>query len=326
MTKYFLGIDVGATKTHALIADKVGKSIGFGVAGPGNYEGVGWDGYRAALQTAAEEAFSSAGITPDQIAGAGFGVAGYDWPVERAPTLEGIETLGLSCPYEAVNDTMIGLMAGATQGWGVGLVAGTSNNCWGRDQEGREAHITGSGMLYGEFGGATSIVWKAIHAVSHAWTYRGPTTQLTEIFIEHVGATDATDLLEGVRFDRYPINSGAALLVFQTAENGDAVARQVISWAGRELAGSAIGIIRQLGFQELEFEVIMAGSIFKGGPLLLDPLKEKIQKVAPRVRFNRLDAPPVVGAVFLGMEQAGVDFAAARETLIENTNRLEVAG
>ncbi|MEA2008741.1 MAG: BadF/BadG/BcrA/BcrD ATPase family protein [Chloroflexota bacterium] len=323
MTNYFLGIDIGATKTHALIADETGRALGFGVAGPGNYEAVDWGGYRAALQQATTEALSSAGITRQQVAGAGFGVAGYDWPVERLPTLEGIATLGLSCPFEAVNDTIIGLMAGSTLGWGVGLVAGTGNNCRGRDKSGREAHITGSGIPYGEFGGATGIVWKAIQAVSHAWSRRGPATQLTEAFVQRVGAKDATDLLEGMRFERYYISSGAAPLVFQIAEAGDAIARQIIAWSGRELAGSAIGIIRQLEFEELEFEVVLAGSIFKGGPLLLDSLKGSVREVAPRACFQRLEAPPVVGAVLLGMEQAGLDFAAVREILIENTNAFE---
>ncbi len=322
MTNYFLGIDIGATKTHALIADEPGQVLGFGTAGPGNYESVGWDGYRAALQTATEDALVSAGIARERIAGAGFGVAGYDWPVERPPTMDGIATLGLGCPVEAVNDTVIGLLAGVTQGWGVALVAGTSNNCWGRDKNGREAHITGSGIPYGEFGGAHEIVWKAIQAVSYDWSRRGTATQLTEAFVEHVGAKDATDLLEGLRFERYHINSGAAPIVFQVAEDGDAVARQTIAWAGRELAGSAIGVIRRLEFEELDFEVVMAGSIFKGGPLLLNPLKENIHTVAPRARFHHLEAPPVVGAVLLGMEQAGIDFAAVRETLIENTNAL----
>ena len=36
MTRYFLGIDVGGSKTHALIADEQGRACGFGKAGPGN--------------------------------------------------------------------------------------------------------------------------------------------------------------------------------------------------------------------------------------------------------------------------------------------------
>ncbi len=48
--------------------------------------------------------------------------------------------------------------------------------------------------------------------------------------------------------------------------------------------------------------------------LLTDVMRETIHTVAPGARLVRLTVPPVVGAVMLGMEQAGVDFAsAARE-------------
>ena len=49
MTEYFLGVDIGGTKSHALIADKSGNALGFGVGGAGNYEGVGFDGFVESL-------------------------------------------------------------------------------------------------------------------------------------------------------------------------------------------------------------------------------------------------------------------------------------
>ena len=44
MTRYFLGIDIGGTKSHALVADDTGQALGLGVGGPGNYEVVGYSG------------------------------------------------------------------------------------------------------------------------------------------------------------------------------------------------------------------------------------------------------------------------------------------
>ena len=302
MAQYFLGIDIGSTKSHALIADESGRAIGFGTGGAGNYEDVGREGYQAALQTITERALESTGITRNEVAGAGFGISGYDWPSERELTLEGIASLGLSCPVEAVNDTIIGLKAGASQGWGIALVAGTGTNCCGFDQQGRYIRITGAGMTFGEFGGAIDIAWKALHGVGYAWTRRNSGTQLTEAFIQYVGAKDSTDLIEGLEFGRYHIGAEAAPLVFEVAKKGDQVARQTISWAGRELACSAIGVIRRLEFEHTAFEVVLVGSIFKGGPLLLDPMKKKIHKVAPGARFVHLTVPPVVGAVLLAME------------------------
>ena len=47
MTRYYLGVDVGATKSHALIADESGRAVGFAAAGPGTRQVVGYDGLTA---------------------------------------------------------------------------------------------------------------------------------------------------------------------------------------------------------------------------------------------------------------------------------------
>ena len=84
----------------------------------------------------------------------------------------------------------------------------------------------------------------------------------------------------------------------------------------------AIGVIRQLGFEELTFEVVMAGSFFDGNPVLAEVMRETIRPIAPGARLVRLTAPPVVGGVLLGMEQAGEDVLALREALIQSTQEL----
>jgi hypothetical protein len=50
-------------------------------------------------------------------------------------------------------------------------------------------------------------------------------------------------------------------------------------------------------------DAVLLGSMFNGGPLLIDPLRESIAELAPGARLARLQTLPVVGAVLLGMEQ-----------------------
>jgi N-acetylglucosamine kinase-like BadF-type ATPase len=319
---YFLGIDVGGTKSHALIADEEGQAAGFGEDGAGNYEVVGWDGLQRTLEAVTEKALSSAGLERSQIVGAGFGIAGYDWPGEREPTVEAIEALGLGAPYALANDATIGLVAGASEGWGVVVVAGTSNNCRGRDREGRTGRMTGCGPWFGEYGGAGELVAKAVQSVGLAWTKRGPETGLGEAFGRLTGAADVADLLEGLYLGRYQLSAEAAPLVFQVAAEGDGVAQEVVRWAGRELGSLAVGVIRQLGFEEQSFEVVLAGSLYDGGPMLTEAMQETIAAVAPGARLVRLTAPPVVGGVLLGMEQAGLRPGPVRERLMESTHAL----
>jgi hypothetical protein len=81
-----------------------------------------------------------------------------------------------------------------------------------------------------------------------------------------------------------------------------------------------------LSFQKLEFEVVLIGSMFEGGPLLTGPMLQTIHTEAPGARLVRLAAPPVVGAVVLGMQAAGIDAPARRERLIQLTVELLKAG
>lgn len=323
MPQYFLGIDIGGTKSHALIADETGQALGLGRGGPGNHEDVGYEGLAKTLKIITDEALRSAGIAKDQIAGAGFGVAGYDWPSQRKPTLAAMQALELGdTPFEIVNDTIIGLLAGATEGWGIAVVAGTRCNCWGWDQQRRTGRMTGMGLRMGEAAGGFELVDKAIEAIALAWTRRAPTTRLTECFIEAAGARDVADLLEGLSLARYRLDAAAAPLVFQVAAEGDPVATELILWAGRELGSLATGVIRQLGFETLAFEVILIGSFYDGSPLLIETMRQTVQTIAPRARFVRLTPPPVVGGVLLGMEQAGLQPSILRGKLIRSTTDL----
>ena len=76
MTDLYLGVDIGGTKSHAMLADQVGRVVGFGEGGAGNYETVGWEGLRQTLHDIVEGALSSAGAAKEQIRGAGFGIGG----------------------------------------------------------------------------------------------------------------------------------------------------------------------------------------------------------------------------------------------------------
>jgi N-acetylglucosamine kinase-like BadF-type ATPase len=81
--KYFLGIDVGASKNHGLMANEAGEFIGFGRARGGNHQNVGYDGLAKVLQDSFKRACQMSGVIPTQIAAAGFGVGGYNFPSER---------------------------------------------------------------------------------------------------------------------------------------------------------------------------------------------------------------------------------------------------
>src|SRR5215207_3371152 len=317
---YYLGADLGATKTHTLIIDETGRALGFGESGPGNHESVGYDGMFQSMSDGMELALRAAGLKKEDITGAGFGVAGYDWSSEIEATASVIDRLGLNAPFTFVNDAVPGLVAGSEEGWGVVVVSGTGSNCRGWDREHkREGRVTGHGVMMGEGAGGTELMHRCMQLVGYAWSKRGPKTKLADALIEFVGAKDLDDLIRGYTTYEYRIGAEAAPLVFRVAEAGDQVAHDLIDWAGCELGEMANAVIRQLEFEDLAFDVVMTGSMFEGGAMLIEPMRTTIHKLAPKARLVRLTAPPVLGAVMLGMEAAGLPVTPAIRKTMSDT-------
>ena len=301
--RYYLGADLGATKTHTLVVDETGRALGFGTSGPGNHESVGYDGMFQSMQNGMEQALRAAGLKKEDIAGAGFGVAGYDWASENEPTASVIDRLELKAPYKFVNDAVPGLVAGAEEGWGVVVVSGTGSNCRGWDREHkREGRVTGHGVLMGEGAGGTELMHRCMQIVGYSWSKRLPKTALSDAIIAHVGAKDLEDVMRGYTTYEYRVGAEAARIVFRVAEEGDEVACDLLRWAGNELGEMANAVIRQLEFENLAFDVVMTGSMFDGGEMLIEPMRATIHKLAAKARLVRLRVPPVIGAVMLGME------------------------
>ncbi|MBW6474919.1 MAG: hypothetical protein K0B14_17465, partial [Anaerolineaceae bacterium] len=133
----FLGMDVGGSKTHALLSDENGQVLGFGEGPGGNPEMVGYDGLTLAMQAAIQKALRKSGIKRPQIAAAGFGIAGYDWPFQYTDILQAVQALGLRTEILAIeNDAVPPIYGGSTQGWGIAACVGTGNNVRGLDDRG----------------------------------------------------------------------------------------------------------------------------------------------------------------------------------------------
>jgi N-acetylglucosamine kinase-like BadF-type ATPase len=320
--KHFAGFDVGSSKTHALIVDQAGQCVGFGKAGGGNYQTVGYHGLKAALRESFEAALKTSGLERSQVDGAGFGIAGYDFPSDREAHLQAIGSLGLSCPVEVVNDGVNGLLAGATCGVGVNVTAGSSNNCRGRNRKGKEGRIVGNSSQFGEYGGAIEMVQRGLHLVNYAWIKRRPATALTRIYLEAFGARDELTLMEGLSNEQYELFPDLAKEVIEAGRKDDAAAQEIIRWAGEELGWLAVSVARQIEMENEAVEIIQSGSLFKAGEMITDPMQEVVLEHCPRATLIRLEGPPVVGAVLLGMEQANFDGYAVREKMVRTAKQV----
>jgi N-acetylglucosamine kinase-like BadF-type ATPase len=261
------------------------------------------------------------------VTAAGYGLAGLDWPSDEARLRPLVDELGLSGPSVLVNDTFVALRAGAREPWGVVIVAGTGTTVAGRNRRGEMARTPGLGYPFDDWGSAPDLAQAALHAVARAYTGRGPATALSNRLVRLVGAADVADLLEGVsrwRYNLFPLVADVVRALMEEADGGDGAAREIVLRAGRELGGGAVVVIRRLGMEDEEFDLVLAGGLFRSAsPLLLDTLRGTVQAVAPGARPVRLDVPPVVGGVLLAMDAVGWTVTpAVRRRLEEGARRL----
>jgi N-acetylglucosamine kinase-like BadF-type ATPase len=320
--RYFLGVDVGSSKTHALIADEKGNCIAIGRAGGGNHQAIGYKRLTEVVQKSFVEACQRTRVEKSQIVGAGFGIAGYDFPSEKEAHFQAIAPLGLSCPMEIVNDGVNGLISGTSHGIGVNVTAGSGVNCRGRGKNGKEGRVVGNGIDFGEFGGAIEIVYRARQFVNYAWIKRIPPTKLTRIFLDATGAKDEVDLMEGLSNSQYRLSSYLAIEIVKAAQEGDQAALDVVAWSGEELGWLAIAVARQIEMENEVLEIVQSGSVFNAGDLITEPMHRIIKQYVPKAKMIRLDGPPVVGPLMLGMQVAGLDPYPMRARLIETAKQL----
>jgi N-acetylglucosamine kinase-like BadF-type ATPase len=298
----YLGVDVGGSKTHALICAEDGSVLGFGEGQGGNPEEVGESGLAATMRIVISRAESQLTSLPKTYQAAGFGIAGYDWGCDREMIACAIQSLELGCPEVFENDALPLLWAGSSHGWGIAVSAGTGNNVRGRNAAGKTGRISGNSIQNGEFGGASELVFLANQRLSQIWIGRGGSSLLVDRLIAYCGASDLGDLVEGLVRDRYRLTADAAPIILQAAQEGDALAVELTRFNAGELAKSVQAVAGQLGLLDKSFELVMAGSLLVKSSYYRELFVQIIQEQLPKANPRLLSGPSVVGALMMAME------------------------
>ena len=88
------------------------------------------------------------------------------------------------------------------------------------------------------------------------------------------------------------------------------MARHIILAAAGEMAVTATALIGRLSMEQDEFDLITAGSVFRGeDPVFLETIRESVRAIAPRANFCIPVYAPVVGAALLAAEEAGLSIS-----------------
>ncbi|HEV8590868.1 MAG TPA: BadF/BadG/BcrA/BcrD ATPase family protein [Pyrinomonadaceae bacterium] len=297
----YLGVDGGGTKTQVAIMNDAEEILGEGFAGPSNPLRVGVETAVTNIYQALNEACDAAGVSRGDIAAATLGLAG----VRRADLKQRVRDSFVARTRirktEVITDAEIALFASTLGKPGLVVIAGTGSVCLGKNEKGQIAISGGWGPLAGDEGGGVGIAQTALHSVAKASDGRGIPTRLTERASEYFRASGPENLIVAIyspQVDNSRI-AGFARLVVETAQEGDAVATDILKEAGFELGLAACAVMTKLNLSDSKVPIGCVGSVFNAGELLTAPMLEVIHSCAQKAFLTTPLMPPAHAAARL---------------------------
>jgi predicted NBD/HSP70 family sugar kinase len=311
---HVLGIDIGARKVIALVADLDGATVASVRHDTTPRERRDSDSLLALVWASVDEALAAAEVEVESLDAVGVGTPGIVDPasgeVSLAPQLGGWEGIplaarledGFACPVLVENEVRLSVLAerwrGGAQGiddvfyvqLGVGIGGGI---------------LIGGNVYRGSTGAAGEIGYLPLFGERNGDDGLGPFehaaggTAFARLGRRAVEQGESSTLLELANGDLDAID---AETVFAAEEQGDAAAVRIVAELLERLARGVASAVTVLN----PSTVVIGGGISRAGPRLLEPLEQRIRQlvpVAPDVRLSSLgDGAVALGAVRLALE------------------------
>ncbi len=254
------------------------------------------------IQTGITEAVASAGLTLDIIGGVGIGVAGAEASHSEAWLREVIVGILPQAQVAPSADHQIALVGAHGEHRGILVLAGTGSLACGAGSSGDYVVIGARGYLLGDEGSGGWIGMEGLRAAIRGEDGRGLATSLTPILLEKLGLKDIEALVPWMYHSgksRTPEVAALASAVIMQAEQGDMVAKSIISRAVDELALAVRAVNFRLKMEPLS--VAFAGGLLSSQNLLSMMLCERLGlETIPVSKY-----PASIGAAIMALQLIG---------------------
>jgi len=302
---YYLGIDGGGTKTRCVLADD-STVLAKSMTGGCSVIRVGERLAREALHTAIRQVCEASKISPDKIGTVCIGVTGAARPA-IAEKIRGMLSELISedaaTRIEVIGDHEIALEAAFGAGPGVVAIAGTGSIVYGCDAANNIARAGGWGFAVSDEGSGHWIGRRAISAVLDARD-QSLDTALTAMILHAWKITTMDDLVQQANSMPPPDFPRLFPIVLRAADEGDSIARKLLSDAGRKLAELTAIVIRRLAAREgadlhraSGLPVAMTGSVFRQSPRVREVFYNNLRESFPGIDVRQDLVDPVQGAL-----------------------------
>lgn len=321
--RLLLGVDGGNTKTIALVASPDGSIVGAGRAGCSDiFNAPSEADALRELDEAVNGALATAGVGPQDIAHAAFGMAGADWPEDMVYLGAHIQARGYGQRVSIVNDAIPALRAGTNDGVGVVLSCGTGLAAAARNTSGQSWH---SGFWTEPMGGGR-MGRDALDEVLRAELGIAPATALRAAVLAHFERDDVANVLRKI-FARgrpaltEPDYARLAPAVLDCARTGDPAAASIVDEHARKLSEYALAAARQVSLQPPTSTLVLNGGLFRDRA---GTLMSALQRYLPQkggFATTRLGEEPALGALLMAFDNAGIEITASTQARLVSEAR-----
>jgi len=292
----YLGIEGGATRTVALLADGGGQALHRLETGPANMK----------LLTEAQltQRFRSIARALPCPGALGIGLSGAWVEADFAKIRSAAAKVwpGIAC--YATNDLETALTAGVDRKNGapipqVLIVSGTGSGCYGKAGDGQGVKVGGWGHVLGDKGSGYDIGLAALQAVIDAYDHTGAWPALGRRLLSALQLNEPTGLIDWAQGAEKPEIAGLAADVLAAWDHADKIASEIVADAARRLARDAAACARRLARPGVPVRFVLSGSVLLKHSRFGKLVSRELRKLWPTAQVTPLDREGAWGAVEL---------------------------
>ena len=295
------GWDGGGTKTQVVCMDEDGRELDSRFFGPINLNGTAEDVVRRTVREATAWIRGAQEAAGMPCLSTVIGLAGISNLQATDVVSSEVRAAGLPGQYRIVGDQEIAL-AGALEGHGAVLIAGTGSICFGRDPEGTAFRVGGYGYLIDDPGSGYAIGRDILTGTVRAADGRDAPTCLKDMVYRTLNLRTVSELISWVYAPGTGKKEIAALarLLPQAMEQGDEMAIRIARRAADDLAELALTAWRKTGMTD--GELALTGSILTHSEYVRSRVISAFLAHYPKAEVGFPKADPAHGAVKLAVQ------------------------
>jgi N-acetylmuramic acid 6-phosphate etherase len=310
-SRTLLGIETGATHTTVLLVDEADTVLQRFDLGPANV--------RLLTNVEIARVFREIKRRTGEPAAVAAGMAGLRNEADEKRVLDLAAHEWPGIPFHATNDLETALEAAGP--WPdkaearVLLLSGTGSCAYGRNTEGRTVKFGGRGHILGDRGSAIDIALQALRAIVYQQDLKAQFPALGQAILRALQLNNPDDLIPWTQEAPKGDIAQLAVTVFQEAEKGDTVARDVLREAADRLADMAANCAAHLVSEGARVQFILAGGTLLKQPVFANSVSKRLHERWSDCRVEKLKRESVWGAIALAKNLLPVHQGAATPSL-----------